>query len=203
MIFYMNNLRKKHFISLIYFRKVVSKKTVKLTAFKQRQDVRQKKRLGCNAQKLNVIDLAKVSPQTIKQPKQWVSGLTIEDEHTLLTGGWLSDKLINAGQVLIRRHSSQVLGFQDVALGHTLGFDVYKGEFVQVLHTGRGHWVTVSTIGCGTAEMDVFDSMCPGVTDDLQKQIAALLCTKEDVITVRCVCVHVYRITVHLTLITP
>jgi len=114
-----------------------------------------------------------------------VSNLTVDDEKVLLNGEWLSDTLVNTGQKLIQQAHPHVHGLQDVVLGHTLAFDVMKGEFVQVLHSGKGHWVTVSTIGCQTAEIDVFDSMCLALTGTLQRQIAALLCTQQDVITVR------------------
>ena len=111
--------------------------------------------------------------------------LTVEDEKVLLDGGWLSDRLVNAGQRLIQQAHSCVSGMQNVALGHTLAFDVMRGEFVQVLHTGKGHWVAISTIGCQAAEVDIFDSMCPVLTGALQRQIAALLCTQHNAITVR------------------
>ena len=70
----------------------------------------------------------------------------------------------------------------------TLAFDVMQGEFVQVLHTGQAHWVTISTIGCQQAEVDVFDSMfteTKEMNEELQSQIASLLHTDQNVITVR------------------
>ena len=148
-------------------------------------------------QEVRVIDLDTVTTSASPQPSQWLSSLTTDDEKVLLNGGWLSDLLINAGQRLIQRTYPHVCGLQDIALGHTLAFDVMHGEFVQVLHTGKGHWVTISTIGCQAAEVDVFDSMCPALTGILQRQIAALLCTQHDVITVR------YIATCSLTLHTP
>jgi hypothetical protein len=62
-----------------------------------------------------------------------------------------------------------------------------KEEFIQVLYTGRNHWVTVSTLGYGSdsSQVDIFDSLPPKVTDSLQNQIAALLCTKEQNITLQ------------------
>ena len=117
---------------------------------------------------------------------KWVTDLTIEDEKILLNDReWLMDRLINASQRLIKECYPHVCGLQDVSLGHTLAFDVPVGEFVQVLHTGRGHWVTISTIACDNGEVDVFDSMTPALTDSLKNQIAALLCTKQKAITVR------------------
>ena len=101
----------------------------------------------------------------------WVDNLNTEDEKVLLNGDWLNDKLINAGQMLIKESYPQVYGFKDASLGQTLGFDVLTEEFVQVLHTGRGHWVTISTIGCSIAEVDIFDSMPPAISSSLQNQI--------------------------------
>ena len=77
-----------------------------------------------------------------------------------------------------------IQGLQNVALGHTLAFDVIQGEFIQVLHNGQGHWVTISTIGCQQAEVDVFDSLFADereLNKQLQSQIAALLHTDQDV----------------------
>ena len=34
-----------------------------------------------------------------------------------------------------------------MSLGQTLAFDVMKEGFVQVLHTGRGHWVSSLSLG--------------------------------------------------------
>ena len=81
------------------------------------------------------------------------------------------------------------MGLQDVALGHTLAFCVEPGEFVQMLHVGC-HWLTISTVGCSTGEVDVFDSGQPTLNGLPKNQIAALLCTKKDVITVRYVTLH-------------
>ena len=91
---------------------------------------------------------------------------------------------MNAAQRLIQAAHPRVKGLQ-VALGHTLAFNIIQEEFVQVLHTGAGHWVAVSTTGCGPDEVGVFDSMSFYLSGALERQIAALLCTKHDVITVR------------------
>ena len=143
---------------------------------------------------------------TTKEPRKWVAGLLFEDKCTLESGGWLNDRLINAGQVLIKKQFSHVSGFQDVCLGKTLTFAVEHKAFVQVLHTGGDHWVTVSTIGCKPGEICLYDSLARKPSKDLEAQIAALLCTKERSITIRyiqslshmyvaftvCVCLQVY-----------
>ena len=112
--------------------------SVKKLAFKSRQN--QAKTTGC----LEVIDIDKISYEIVKEPSMWVDNLNREDERVLLENEWLTDRLINAGQDLIKSCYSQVRGLQNVSLGKTLAFEVMKGEFIQILHTGRDHWVTIS-----------------------------------------------------------
>jgi hypothetical protein len=77
-------------------------------------------------------------------------------------------------------------GFQRVLVGEALAFNIMHGkEFIQILFTGRNHWVTISTIGCAAGEVDVFDSLRPLLTDKLREQIASLFTTKEKLIIVR------------------
>ena len=56
-----------------------------------------------------------------------------------------------------------------------MNFDVQRGELVQILHTGHGHWVTVSTIGMKLAEVQAFDSMYMSVWPKQKLQISSLL----------------------------
>ena len=56
--------------------------------------------------------------------------------------GWLSDSIINAAQL----HLSGRLGFQDMTMGMTLAYDVLQGAFIQIVHDGFGHWLTIGTI---------------------------------------------------------
>jgi len=62
--------------------------------------------------------------------------------------------------------------------------DVQRGEFVQILHTGHGHWMTVSTIGMKLAEVQAFDSMYMSVPTMAKAQIANLITTEESAINV-------------------
>ena len=57
-------------------------------------------------------------------------------------------------------------------------FEVQRSEFVQVLHIGGNHWLTVSNIGCPHATVHIFDSL-PNIDmpSCAKAQIAALLCT--------------------------
>ena len=58
-----------------------------------------------------------------------------------------------------------------------MSFDIEPGEFVQILHNGHGHWLTISTVGNMHPQVQVYDSAyscCPTIC---KAQIAALLAT--------------------------
>ena len=66
-----------------------------------------------------------------------------------------------------------------------MNFGVTAGEFVQILHTGIGHWVTVSTNGTVHPTVRVYDSLYTSAGTTLQSQIACILATKEVEITLQ------------------
>ena len=97
---------------------------------------------------------------------------------------WLNDKIVTAAQKLIKKAYPHLGGLQDVMLGEILGFNFCTEEFIQILYTGSSHWVTISTIGCQSGCVDVFDNMTPSLTESMEMQIAALLHTDKEKITV-------------------
>ena len=54
-----------------------------------------------------------------------------------------------------------------------------SGEFVQILHNEKNHWMTISTIGAKHPEVLAYNSMNCNAPDHLQQQSAALLKTVE------------------------
>ena len=68
-------------------------------------------------------------------------------------------------------------GLQSVVLGNTMGFDIEPGEFVQILHNGHGHWLTISTVGNMHPQVQVYDSAYSCGPTICKAQIAALLAT--------------------------
>ena len=124
-------------------------------------------------------------PITQSKAKRWVNGLTDKDRAVLTQNEWLTDDLINAAQGLLKSQFPHINGLQEVGLGQTLSFAIQTEEFIQILHTGYCHWVTVSTIGCKDGEINIFDSFPVALTSDLMNQIAALLATPKDTIKVK------------------
>ena len=59
----------------------------------------------------------------------------------------LTDNIIDASRDLLKKKFVDINGLQSILVGFTLSYAIQTKEFIQVLPTGRGHWVTVSTIG--------------------------------------------------------
>ena len=133
-----------------------------------------------------VIDVETLSPKTTE--KKWIDNslysLSALDRHTLLSiVGWLNDNLVSAAQTLLKKQS-QVPGLQCTALGCTMAFNIQCGEFVQVLHDGHEHWLTVSRVGA-TEEILVYDSMYQSIGTFTKKQIAAILASQQQQVVVK------------------
>ena len=92
---------------------------------------------------------------------------------------WLTCDVIDSAQKLLKT-TSQFSGFQSVAVGRTLQFEVQDGEFIQILHCNSGHWLTISTIGSKHSEVFIYDSLYSSTSECVQFQIASLLATKEN-----------------------
>ena len=104
-----------------------------------------------------------------KLNQQWIPnlGLSGSDRNCLLNPtSWLTDSIFDAAQKLVKQ-LSPVPGLESVACGLTMALAV---QFVQILNTGHGHWMTVSTIG--VAHPVVYDSLYSSAGTRLEAQIA-------------------------------
>ena len=50
-------------------------------------------------------------------------------------------------------------GLQPPTLQRVFAFQVHSGEFVQIIHVSNNHWCVVSTVGCQSGVVRVYDSM--------------------------------------------
>ena len=123
-----------------------------------------------------------------KAEKVWVAELELNQsdrEIILSPTAWITDTIVNAAQELLKQQCPFVSGFQKVTCGFTMNFDIETGEFIQILHTGQGHWMTVTTIGTKHPEVLVFDSLYACAPTLAKAQIASLLATQHPVITLK------------------
>ena len=84
-----------------------------------------------------------------KLPKLWLAdfSLRVTDRDTLLCPTpWINDVIANAAQSLLAKKFPDLAGLQDTILGPAMMFSPRAGDFIQIIHTGNAHWVTLSTI---------------------------------------------------------
>ena len=134
----------------------------------------------------------KGSKSTKNAPKRaWIENdlysLSQTDREILLSPtAWLNDNIICAAQMILKEQSVLQNGFQPSTRGQTYTFEIETDDFIQILHNGCGHWLTISTIGAkDDAEVCIYDSMYPSVSTIVKSQIAALLPTKNKEIKLR------------------
>ena len=76
-------------------------------------------------------------------------------------------------------------GFQVASVGMTQAFDIQQQGFIQILHNGFGHWLTISTIGATSpSEVFVYDSLYYSIGTYVKRQIAAIMHRHEEKIIV-------------------
>ena len=112
-----------------------------------------------------------------KEPVMWIQELQLSpsDRDILFNStAWLTDSIVDAAQKLLKK-ACPVSGLQSVSCGLTMTYDVQPGEFIQVLNTGQGHWVTISTIGTSHPTVRIYDSLYSSAGTQLKAQIAAVM----------------------------
>ena len=136
--------------------------------------------------KPEVIDVDKYQASHKSQnEKFWIRELNLleRDRDILLNpAGLLNDSIIDAAQKLLKQAFPALSGLQSVCCGLTMNFDIEPSEFVQVIHNGRGHWLTISMIGTSHPDVHVYDSMYPSAGTLVKAQTAALLHTESPAI---------------------
>ena len=72
-------------------------------------------------------------------------------------------------------------GLQDTILGQTLMFREQNGKFVQILHNGSFHWITISNISSEKNEINYYDSLFHGkIKDHIKMQVCNFYKCPED-----------------------
>ena len=83
--------------------------------------------------------------------------------------------LINAAQNMLQRQHPHIGGFQDTCLAEKFAMSPPDCEFVQILNLSNNHWITISTIGCETGSVNVFDSLNMFLSLAVKRLIADIL----------------------------
>ena len=127
-----------------------------------------------------VIDIDMIAETDPASADNWIPELQLynDDKNILCSStAWLNDRIINAAHVLLKAINPHLSGFQNPVLGQCLAFDVESEEFVQVLHDGHGHWLTVSTIGTYPL-VNVYDSLYSTLSPSSKLHKLPLFCSQ-------------------------
>lgn len=143
-------------------------------------------------QQLPTVDVESYKPKASakKANKCWIKNdlysLDKRDKEIMYSNtSWLVDNIVNAAQKLMKEMFPTNNGFQDVCLGRIYIFDVETSEFIQILHNGHDHWLTISTIGAKEGEVFIYDSLYCSVSPSVKAQIACLLATRKELIELK------------------
>ena len=85
------------------------------------------------------------------------------------------DSIICAAQMLLLQFFPNIAGLQPPVLQKVCAFQVHSGEFVQIVHVGNNHWCVVSTVGCESGAVYVYDSLYKSPTKELIHLIASMM----------------------------
>ena len=95
--------------------------------------------------------------------------------------GWLDCTIIHQAQLYLQQLNTGIKGLQRPVLGPVRSFDIVRGDFVQILHTGDKHWVCISSIGCLSGEVNLYDSLFHNIIEDEVKEQVYDLTAENDI----------------------
>ena len=82
---------------------------------------------------------------------------------------------------MLKRQFPGTRGLQPTFLGQNLSFQVVEPPFVQILHVGNNHWMTV--IGINQTLVKVYDSLYRCLAPCVSMQAASIMKSASDFIT--------------------
>ncbi len=84
--------------------------------------------------------------------------------------------IIHQAQVLLKKKKPMIERFQRPTLGPVRNNDIVTSEFIQVIHTGNSHWVSLSSVGCQENEIKIYDSLYNNIlSSEVEQQVDCML----------------------------
>ena len=66
-------------------------------------------------------------------------------------------------------------GLQPPTLKKVFAFQVHSGEFVQIIYVRNRHWCVVSTVGCQSGIVHVYDSLYKTLSKETVRLITSMV----------------------------
>ena len=118
--------------------------------------------------------------------KNELYSLTHNDQKVVTSrSGWLTDEVISAAQMIMLQYFPSMSGLQPPTLQKVFAFQVHSGEFVQIIHIRNNHWCVVSTVGCESGVVNVYDSLYTSVSDKTIHLIASMVSSSSSKLEIR------------------
>lgn len=99
---------------------------------------------------------------------------------------WLTDRLVYAGMLMLKKQFSDMNGFGDPLMVAALRCDFQSKPFVQVVYNGKNHWITATNIDCSAGRVRVYDSLHLSPNVIVKQQLAAMCHTTQSALEVQC-----------------
>ena len=117
----------------------------------------------------------------------WVNNLLYSLTQKIIVShsGWLTEKVITAAQMLMLQYFPGMSGLQPPTLQEVCAFQVHTGEFVQIVNIRNKHWCVVSSVGCASGVVNVYDSLCSSVSNKTIHLIASMVYSSSSTLEVR------------------
>ena len=106
-------------------------------------------------------DIISVSEEEHEAPEMWVNNGAYCLSH--------SDR-----EILLLQFFPDMAGLQPPVLQKVFAFQVHSGEFVQIIHVRNNHWCVVSTVGCETGAVQMYDSYYKTLSKETVRLLAIL-----------------------------
>jgi len=104
--------------------------------------------------------------------------LTMKERQNISNGGCLTDRIINAAGVILRKQSPGYGGFESTLLQQCTRELANTTNAMQIIHLPeRSHRAVISTIGCNRNSLRYYDSSFNSVSVEADNIIASLLKT--------------------------
>ena len=120
------------------------------------------------------------------QPKSGKESYITSDEkldEAVKHGKWFEDAHINEAIKMIQNQFPSLAGFHNCLLGQNLSFPVTNEAFIQVLRVEGSHWIAIEHVSSDC--LNIYDSVHSSVSTDTKLQIASLLRTDNQRITLK------------------
>ena len=96
--------------------------------------------------------------------KWWLRSMDLSttEHHSLISGGWLSDRIISAAQALLKQQFPHIDGFQCSLLGESLKFKPISQNkpFIQIIYTGINYYTELYTSYCSILSIGAHHWIC-------------------------------------------